>query len=141
MSGLVALPALRDLPPIWDGQRVDWRPWTDVKTTTAFHMPADQRACHQCGVIDEPLRSTGVLAPRPGETFPVDRLRRTKSGHEYIKTRHEPAWPIIGLSAARCRHCGHDTVTDERGGTTWDLGPEDYGPSGSTNPTTRKDQS
>lgn len=35
------------------------------------------------------------------------------------------------LVAIRCGSCGHDVVVD-MDGTVWDLGPEDYGPAGST---------
>ena len=40
---------------------------------------------------------------------------------------------LIGphLTAIRCRSCSHDAVVDADG-NVWDLGPEDYGPAGSS---------
>ena len=35
------------------------------------------------------------------------------------------------LVALRCGSCGHDTIVDAHR-EVWDLGPEDYGPHGST---------
>lgn len=101
----------QDLPPSWDGEPVSWTPWTAHRTTLAFHLPPDALACDQCGAVDEPATCWGIRAAEvPG--------------------------PIRDLSAARCRHCGHDVVTDHRTDQRWDLEPEDYGPGGSTPPGT-----
>jgi hypothetical protein len=126
---------MADLPPYWDGVKVDWHEWADSRSTLPFHAPADQLACDHCGVVDEPLTCFGLRQPEPGATFPVDRIKTTKSGHQYTKTIDVPAWPVIDLTAARCRHCHHDVITDTRTGTTWDLDATDYGPQGSTEPT------
>lgn len=96
-----------DLPPFWDGEPVQWDPWKNIRTTLALHLPADALACDKCGTVDEPATCWGSRPAYPGPH------------------------PIRDLSAARCRHCGHDVVTDHRTDQTWDLEPEDYGPAGS----------
>lgn len=120
-----------DLPPSWDGQPVEWTPWNDARSTLPLHVPAEALACDKCGAVDESLISWGKRPPdRP--TYPGTRTKTTKSGHRYEVAAEVPSWPVRDLSAARCRHCGHDVVTDTRTGESWDLEPEDYGPDGST---------
>jgi hypothetical protein len=105
---------LYDLPPQWDGQAVEWGAWTAPRTTLALHLPADQLACDKCGVLDEREQARGFIVQPPGS---ITRM--------YARG---------ALYAARCRHCGHDTITDLDTGEVWDLEPEDYGPQGSTPP-------
>lgn len=97
---------IHDLPPLWDLEPVEWTIWSTVRSTLALHLPAEELACQECGAVDEPMISWG------------------KRG------------PFRDIYAARCRHCWHDVVTDTRTGERWDLDPSDYGPAGSTNPTT-----
>ncbi|MGH8605075.1 MAG: hypothetical protein ACREXR_20505, partial [Gammaproteobacteria bacterium] len=59
------------------------------------------------------------------------RIKTTKSGRKYKVPHEVPSWPVRDLVAARCRHCGHDVVTDRRTGELWDLGEADYAPEGS----------
>lgn len=100
-----------DLPPLWDGQPITWHGWSpDTHTTLILHTPADRMACERCGTVDERRINWGSRPPAPDG----------------------PGWPVRDLWAARCRHCGHDQVTDERTGECWDLDPDDYGDSGST---------
>jgi ribosomal protein S27E len=100
-----------DLPPKWDGVPVQWQGWSDLRSTLVYHLPVDTLACRQCGVVDEPLTNRG----RRQFTYGVIVLQGSSA-----------------LMAARCRHCGHDTVTDMEAEETWDLDEEDYGPNGST---------
>lgn len=97
-----APPATRhDLPPLWDGVPVDWREWSRIDSTLPLHVPAEDLACEKCGAVDE---------------------------HDVAFGRRGP---LINLLAARCRHCGHDQVTDMLTDTHWDLDETDYADTGS----------
>lgn len=101
-----------DLPPFWDGEPITWHGWPpeESRTTLIHHVPADRMACEQCGTVDERLTNWGSRPPTPDG----------------------PSWPVRDIWAARCRHCGHDQVHDERTNETWDLEPDDYTDTGST---------
>lgn len=103
----------RPLPVSWDGVPLEWSEWSDQRTTLAYHLPVDQLACRQCGAVDEPLTSRGRRVFRHGVL--------AISGS-------------TALHASRCRHCRHDVVTDMDTEESWDLEPEDYGPTGSNPP-------
>lgn len=134
MRWLRCLPSMHDLPVSWDGENVEWRPWCDLKSTLALHLPAEDLACRRCGTVDPPLICFGLRQPKPGQMFATDHLKTTRSGHVYVITHDVPAWPVIDLIATRCRHCAHDTVNDLRDNTTWDLDPGDHGAAGSNAP-------
>lgn len=121
-----------DLPPSWDGVPVEWSTWSQDRTTIIHHAPPEQMACDQCGAVDEAMFSFGTRPPPDGATFSTTITKTTRSGHQYESRRDVPAWPVMDLVAARCRHCWHDVVTDQRTGERWDLEEEDYGPTGST---------
>lgn len=116
-----------DLPPLWDGRRVDWSPWVEEPhTTLIFHRPAHEFACTGCGWIrDTDLHATGRLHPEPGATFTV--LPHPRARH----TTEVPAWPVVRLAVRRCTGCGLDEVTDIETGEVWDLEPSDYTDAGS----------
>jgi hypothetical protein len=116
-----------DLPPSWDGLRVDWSPWeVSGHSSLVFHAPADQFACTGCGWIpDTQLRATGRVHAEPGATFSVYPHARARR-----KTK-VPAWPIARLVASRCTGCGLDQVTDVETGEVWDLDECDYTDAGS----------
>lgn len=107
-------PALdRPLPTRWDGHPVTWGSWSATpRSTLDLHLAAehpDAVACPGCGTLPPPtLTATGVS--------------------------HAPDRDLQGrtLTAHRCTLCGHDTVHTTWDGMSWDLGPEDYGPAGST---------
>lgn len=132
MIPLAPVPQPQDLPPRWDGEPVTWTPWADHRTTLALHAKPEQLACHKCGTVDESLVCFGTRPPPPGDMETVPLRRHTRSGHPYESLRQVPARPVRDLTAYRCRHCSHDQVQDRRTGELWDLGPEDYGPQGST---------
>ena len=124
-----------DLPPRWDGVPVTWGAWSEGVTTLIHHAPAEALACHKCGAVDERAIAWGSRPPAT-ETILSPVEKRTRSGRGYVNYEHVPAWPVRDLFAARCRHCGHDTVTDERTGDVWELDAEDYTTEGSTSPDT-----
>lgn len=102
---------LHDLPPSWDGVRIEWGEWSTAQTSMRFHTPPRDLACKQCGQVDqEPHIARGR---RVDDT--VVRL------------------PGTGLLFAfRCPGCGHDEVHDQADDTCWDLDPSDYTETGST---------
>lgn len=124
-----------DLPPLWDGRRVDWSAWKDVEPgSLAFHAPADAFACTGCGWIsDTQLRAVGRVHPEPGATFTVHRDVPSKRvpGSTWVRKTEVPAWPIARLVVRRCTGCGLDQVTDMETDEVWDLDPSDYTDAGS----------
>lgn len=121
-----------DLPPFWDGVPVTWTDWSDdTRSTLILHLPAEALACDQCGSVDESRHAFGTRPPPEGATVTTTRTKKTKSGREYVVHENVPARPVRDLRASRCRHCGHDTIHDERTDQTWDLDETDYGPEGS----------
>lgn len=106
-----------DLPPLWDGQRVEWSPWSDTHPgSLAFHSAPDTFACVGCGWIrDTQLYAIGRIHPEPGTTY--DGVPVT--------------WPVTALAARRCPGCHLDHVTELETGTVWDLEPSDYTTTGS----------
>lgn len=127
---LQLVPTHPDLPPFWDGVPVKWDAWSDFRTSLAYHLPADQMACDQCGGVDEVLIAWG-LRPSAEATCLTTKTKTTKSGRTYEAQVEVPAWPVRDIYAARCRHCGHDRVTDTRTDEVWDLDETDYVPEGS----------
>jgi ribosomal protein L40E len=121
-----------DLPPSWDGVAVTWGQWSDFETTMAHHVPTEALTCRECGAVGERAINWGSRPPVVvAETVLSPVTKRTRSGRSYINYEHLPAYPVRDLWAARCRHCGHDTVTDERTGEVWELEPDDYTAEGS----------
>ena len=129
---MLTLVRAHDLPVSWDGVRIRWRPWTDARSSLAYHASDEELACERCGLIDERLVTCGSRPPEPGATIRATRLRRTRSGREHTVDVDVPAHEYLDLWAFRCRGCGRDQVLDDRTGERWDLDPSDYGPDGST---------
>lgn len=119
-----------DLPPFWDGVPVEWGEWSDIRSSIILHVPADHMACDKCGAIDESLIAWGLRSASEA-TVATTKTKTTKSGRKYSIVCDVPAWPIRDIYAARCRHCGHDRVTDMRTDEVWDLDESDYAPEGS----------
>lgn len=126
-----------DLPPLWDCEPVMWHGWSppEMRTTLAFHLPADALACNQCGAIDENYCNFGSRVPQT-DTEPEIVARYITPGNLDEVVRLVPARPVRNLVAFRCRHCCHDRVHDLRTNQTWDLEPDDYTDAGSTPPDT-----
>lgn len=98
------------LPTYWDGLPVEWGELALTRGSIDLHLPP---SCTQCGSARSPWRAGGTLVL--GADPRVGAARRQ-----------------LALYAQRCRDCQHDVVYDERTGQTWDLGPEDYGRTGSS---------
>lgn len=121
-----------DLPISWDGEKVVWDEWSEVRSSLAYHATAEELACDKCGAVDESLIAWGLRDPPAGSMTTRQRTKTTRSGKKYDVVEEVPARPLRDIYAARCRHCGHDVVTDTRTDERWDLEEEDYGPGGST---------
>jgi hypothetical protein len=126
---LVPMKCRHDLPPLWDGRRVDWQGWTSHASSARFHNPPK---CHSCGSAAEASVNLGVVHPLPGETMESVRKRTLPSGRTYDQRVTVSASPVILLAAFRCPDCGHDSVHDNRDDSYWDLDEQDYGDEGST---------
>lgn len=92
-----------DLPPAWDGVPVEWSEWSDSNTSLLLHVPPEQMACSECGVVDEPPIRFGKRPAGAGETVTCTRTKTTKSGHKYEVSDDVEAWPVRDLIASRCR--------------------------------------
>jgi hypothetical protein len=121
-----------DMPPLWDGQRVDWEGWTNYQTTNSFHS---KDTCTACGSTAEPAINLGLLHPLPGEKVESIRVKKLPSGRTYNHAVVVLAAPVFCLSAFRCPTCGHDEVWDKRDDSWWDLDEQDYTHEGSTDGT------
>jgi hypothetical protein len=141
---LVALPTpverAHDLPPKWDGRKVEWQGWTNHPSTARLHFKAE--VCDRCGSDKEQALNLGVVHPLPGDEMTT--LRRVKSkrtGREYDRQVTVPAHPVFRVTAFRCVDCGHDQVCDHGTGEQkwdeaewWDLDETDYSDDGSNDP-------
>ena len=127
-----ALPTQHDLPPLWDGHRVEWKPWTTFWSTLDFHMKPD--TCSFCGAREKCALTMGLVQPLPGETVTRTVYQRSKrvQGREFGVNRTVAETPIYWLVAFRCPSCHHDSVWDRRTDEWWDLDEQDYGDEGST---------
>lgn len=132
-SGLRIAAQVRDLPPKWDGQAVEWRGWTHGNSTNVLHSPRER--CEGCGSENEPSVNPGITDPRPGETYTYDPIKKTRTGREYIgqpKTVTAGRW--VRIVAFRCPDCHRDEVWDKRTDEWWTLDESDYGAEGSVDP-------
>ena len=128
-----------DLPPKWDGRRVDWSEW-DTDPIFVCPPPTAPR-CEGCGSAARQVTSRGTVYPLDGEMFETHEplVKRTRSGREYeagTTTVARRARPGVRLVASRCPDCGLDTVVDRTSGhqQVWTLDESDYGDAGSVHP-------
>ena len=128
-----------DLPPKWDGRRVDWSEW-DTDPIFVCPPPTAPR-CEGCGSAARQATSRGTVYPLDGEMFETHEplVKRTRSGREYeagTTTVARRARPGVRLFASRCPDCGLDTVVDRTSGhqQVWTLDESDYGDAGSVRP-------
>ena len=135
----LALWARNDLPPKWDGRRVDWSEW-DTDPIFVCPPPTAPR-CEGCGSAARQATSRGTVYPLDGEMFETHepRVKRTRSGREYVSgTTTVARWarPGVRLVVSRCPDCGLDTVVDSTSGhqQVWTLDESDYGDAGSVHP-------
>lgn len=106
-----------------------WQGWSETPTSMRFHSPKER--CDHCRSEQEPMVNLGLLHPKPGETFEVERSRRLRSGRQWTELVDVSAWPVIHLAAFRCPECRCDQVHDSRDDSWWDLDPSDYADEGS----------
>ena len=107
----------RALPCAWDGAPIVWGAWSvEPWTTLVWHLDDDALACEGCGTI-APRRFTceGIVQWPTTDPRHWDRTRTAST-----------------ITAARCADCGHDLAHTWWDQESWELGPEDYGPAGST---------
>ena len=136
---MLMLWARNDLPPKWDGRRVDWSEW-DTDPIFVCPPPTAPR-CEGCGSAARQVTSRGTVYPLDGEMFETHEplVKRTRSGREYeagTTTVARRARPGVRLFASRCPDCGLDTVVDRTSGhqQVWTLDESDYGDAGSVRP-------
>ena len=93
---LLTLWARNDLPPKWDGRRVDWSEW-DTDPIFVCPPPTAPR-CEGCGSAARQATSRGTVYPLDGEMFETHepRVKRTRSGREYVAGT---------VAVARCMPC------------------------------------
>lgn len=117
-----------DMPPMWDGRRVEWSEWDDSRWFICPPPKADPCAC---GSTAPRVTSIGTVHPLPGEMVQGTRTKRLKSGREYGIPTEVPAQPLIALHAERCVTCGLDTVYETATESVWELDATDYRADGS----------
>lgn len=127
------LPTVHDLPPYWDGQRVEWTEWHPPTPMFICPPPKPDR-CPMCGMAEQPSHAYGTVHPPAGATELREVRRRTASGRTYTRQAEVPAGPTRRLMAMRCPACTHDQVLDLSSGELWNLDPGDYNDEGSVAP-------
>lgn len=120
-------PRPHDLPPRWDGHRVEWRGWEVLPPTTLERFHGVAAICPHCASTRPQAITTGVVwvAPVGLLAFPTKQrwdARGSRSGGD-----HAAQW----LTAYRCLDCHADEVEDRMTGELWVLDDSDYGDDGS----------
>lgn len=140
MSGQPTLPPApraHDLPPRWDGHRVEWSGWeVEPWNTGRFHLRPD--CCRACGhIASHHVLNTGVVMSEPGEVIPY-RRPRTYAQAAANQAAERDGVGLGRLVAFRCPNCSHDTVSSMSrtapGVEVWELDDTDYGDAGSNPP-------
>lgn len=108
MGGLVVTRA-HDLPPLWDGEPVEWREWRD-----------------------EPVM---FICTRGRRKQPDPPKRCARAAGTARETTQGLIGGLVRLHVVRCCHdCCQDTVLDLETNEVWDLDDTDYGDAGSVDP-------
>lgn len=131
------LPRVHDLPPFWDGFAVVWDKWEsepDLFICPPLKSPA---VCAGCGLVMPRATARGRVAASTLVTH--DKIAANDENRQRLGwAKHNlKRNALIGLTAFRCTHCGHDSVFDHAADESWDLDPADYGDQGSHAPTGR----
>ena len=108
MIDLLYLARDHDLPPSWDGHRIEWEGWQGMPPVFVCPPPKPQ-PCRSCGSLEPAIFNAGLF-----------RSRDRRSGREQNNR----------LAVVRCPDCRTDAVMD-RNGDWWDLDPSDYTDDGS----------
>ncbi|MGN6609980.1 MAG: hypothetical protein ACTHMS_23590 [Jatrophihabitans sp.] len=121
--GQLELPRAHDLPPRWDGHRIEWHGW-HAQPAQVFICPpsaAKPQPCVRCGSMTEQVMNRGTVWVNLDD-LAIPAVRRGRLHAERVATT---------LMAFRCVDCHHDQVHDMTHGDVWDLDPTDYADEGS----------
>ena len=113
-------PRVHDLPPKWDGHRVEWGGWRTPPPATLDLHGVHADCCTHCASTAPKAVNFGVVwaAPVGLILFPAKRRwRGTQSGGD-----HAVQW----LTAYRCPDCRTDEVEDRMTRELWVLDDADY---------------
>ena len=118
-------PRLHDLPPKWDGHRVEWRGWrVSPRTTLEFH--GLREACPHCASTTPEAINFGVVWAKPVGLIPFPGGRWDARG-----SRQGGDHAVKWLNAYRCPDCRTDEVEDRMTRELWVLDDSDYDDNGS----------
>ena len=120
-----------DLPPRWDGQRVEWGGWRDDPIFVC-PPPRQQPTCHFCGSPARPLVNHGRVWTKPGAAT----LPRARTYQQAVvrQAAERNGVVVLHLWAYRCPDCRRDhvdTIGGNQPGESWDLDDTDYDDDGS----------
>ncbi len=101
------------LPTLWDGDPIQWEPWT--KRITVTHI---DRSCDGCGLDSSLWQATGFYT-------------RSKLGGQWSEWKRRG---MRNFHATRCGWCGYTDVYTMHDQQSWILDDSDYGPDGSHHP-------
>lgn len=116
-----------DLPPLWDGHRVEWTPWQTVGRTTYEWHTGDFVTCEYCGSVAPSLLSWGTVWAKPIGLLAFPQRRAWDSYQVRPGGEHAVAW----LTVQRCPDCRTDEVWDRMADHRWMLDDTDYTDEGS----------
>lgn len=123
-----------NLPPFWDGAKVEWKREDAPTLTFICPPPKVKERCGACKSAQPPVMWSGLRHPLPGETFESTKTKIGRWGHPVEVPTTIAAYPVYDLVAFRCPQCGNDQVWDQRTNEWWDLEPNDYTATGSARP-------
>ena len=123
---LPSAPHVNDLPPKWDGHRVEWGRWETPPPTALERFHGGQTTCPRCGSHTPQQINRGVVWAKPVGLlhFPVRRRwdsRAARSGGDHA---------VLHLTAYRCPDCRVDEI-DGHHNPMWVLDDNDYDDEGS----------
>lgn len=125
---LPVAPRAHDLPPRWDGRRVEWGQWDTTRVIIC--PPPKPEPCHVCGSTEQPATCRGAVRSAPGEVVPIRRPRSYTDALENQRAEQRGV-VLLTLVATRCPDCLTDQVWEPRTDAWWDLDDSDYGDEGS----------
>ena len=120
-------PRLHDLPPKWDGHRVEWGGWRTPPPTTLDLHGVHADCCTHCASTAPVAMSFGMVWAAPVGLIPFPAKRRWDARGTQSGGDHAAQW----LIAYRCPDCHTDEVEDRMTGEMWILDDTDYDDDGS----------
>lgn len=124
-----------DLPPRWDGWRVEWEGWTAPPDIFICPPPKPQ-PCRACGSFDEQIMNRGRSWSEPGAIRPYRRAKTYRQSEANQKADADGS-VMLHLVAYRCPDCRADRVrtfgsfVNTAAELWWDLDESDYTDTGS----------